>query len=528
VNVSWRLSHTSFKIVGVPLFIAALSPVSARAASCSSLASLSLPDTTITSAEVEPAGSFTGLPPGAPRPAVSPFKDVPDFCRVIAVIRPVKDSEIKIEVWLPTSAWNGKLLGIGNGGWAGWIAHQSLAQSLRLGYAAAGTNTGHDGGAGDASFALGHPEKLIDFAYRSEHLMTVQAKAIIAAFYGKGPRLSYWNGCSSGGKQGLMEAQRYPDDYNGIIEGDPAAFWTHLMFETVWPVEVSLKDPASYIPPSKYPLIHKAALDACDMLDGVRDGLIEDPTRCHFDPKVLECAGPDGPSCLTAAQVESARELYAGPKNPRTGKQIFPGEEPGSELTWGALAKGPEPMVIPVSYFKYVLFKNPDWKWQTLNFDSDVALADKLDGKILNAIDPNLRAFKAHGGKLLMYHGWNDPLIFPGVSVNYYQNVVKTMGGAAKTEDFARLFMIPGMEHCDGGPGTDIFDKVGTLEQWVEKGAAPDKIIASHKTNGVLDMTRPLCPYPQVARWTGSGSTNDAANFRCVDPRDEILSEVSK
>jgi len=488
------------------------------------MASLSLPDTTITLAESVPAGSFIQppMPPGRPRQDPEAFKKVPEFCCVAAVLRPTKDSEIKIEVWLPSSGWNGKFLAVGNGGWAGSINYGGLTQSLQRGYATASTDTGHTGNGDDASFALGHPEKLIDLGYRSVHLMTVQAKAIIAAFYGNGPRLSYWNGCSTGGKQGLTEAQRYPDDYNGIAEGDPANFWTHLMFGTIWPAEVTLKDPASYIPPSKFELIHKATLDACDKIDGVQDGIIDDPTRCHFDPKVLECAGPDAPTCLAPAQAEAARKLYAGPKNPRTGEQVFPGQEPGSEPMWRAQAGGPQPMSIPVSYFKYVLFQNPDWQWQTLNFDQDVAMADRLDGNILNAVNPNLKAFKAHGGKLLMYHGWSDAIIVPGESVNYYDSVVKTMGSAAKTKDFARLFMIPGMGHCQGGPGTDVFDNVGVLEQWVEQGAVPDKISASHITQGVVDMTRPLCPYPEVARWTGSGSTNDAANFACVNPNEEV------
>jgi feruloyl esterase len=509
-------------LFGALLLTAALSPATTSAASCNSLASLSLADTTITSAESVSAGSF--IQPGAPAPpaqAAQPFKNLPEFCRVAAVVKPTTDSEIKIEVWMPASGWNGKFLAVGNGGWAGAINYGGLAQSLQLGYATASTDTGHTGNGGDASFAFNHPEKLIDFSYRSAHLMTVQAKAIIAVFYGNEPRLSYWNGCSTGGKQGLTEAQRYPEDYNGIIEGDPASFFTRLMFGTFWPAAVDLKDPAKYIPPSKYPVIHQAALDACDKLDGVQDGIIDDPSRCHFDPKVIECTGPDAPTCLTPAQLDSVQKLYAGPKNPRTGKQIFPGEEPGSELPWVGLAKGPLPMMIPLTYFKYVVFKNPDWQWQTLNFDKDVALADRLTAKILDATDPHLNAFKAHGGKLLMYHGWADGTIVPRVSVNYYQSIVKAMGGAKKTEDFARLFMIPGMGHCQGGPGTDTFDKVGVLEQWVEKGVAPDKIIASHQTKGVVDMTRPLCPYPQVARWTGTGSTIDAANFKCVYPGEE-------
>jgi feruloyl esterase len=377
------------------------------------------------------------------------------------------------------------------------------------------TDTGHTGTGGDASFANGHPEKLIDLGYRSVHLMTVKAKAIIGAFYGNGPRFSYWNGCSTGGKQGLTEAQRYPDDYNGIAEGDPASYWTHLMFGIMWPAEV-LKD--NDVPREKFMLLHKAVLEACDKLDGLQDGILEDPRVCRFDPKALECAGPDAPTCLTPAQVESVRKLYAGAKSPRTSAQIFPGLELGSELTWHGQAGS-----IPVTYFKYVLFKNPDWEWQTLNFDQDLALADRLHANILNATNPDLKAFKAHNGKLLMYHGWNDTVIVPGVSVDYYNSVLKKMGGAAKTQDFVRLFMIPAMGHCQGGPAPDTFDKVGVLEQWVEKGVAPDKIMASHRSQGAVDMTRPLCPYPQVARWKGSGSTNDAENFACVNPSDKAV-----
>jgi len=507
--------------VAALLWTVAFDPVPAIGASCESLTTLALPDTTITLAQSVAAGAFTppgGLFPGpAPAQVERALKSLPAFCQVAATLKPSQDSEIKIEVWMPASGWNGKFLGVGNGGWAGRINYQGLIQGLRSGYATASTDTGHSGNGGDASFALGHPEKLIDLGYRSVHVMTIQAKAIVAAFYGNGPQFSYWNGCSTGGKQGLTEAQRFPDDYNGIVAGAPANYWTHLMFGTMWPAEATLKDAASYIPPSKYPLIHKAALEACDALDGITDGILNDPTRCHFDPKALECKAADGPSCLTAAQVEAARKIYAGPTNPRAGKQVFPGLEPGSELGWRGVAGGPEPMGIPLSYFRNVLFKDPKWDFRTLNFDKDVARADKLDHGTLTAIDPHLKGFKAHGGKLIIYHGWNDPAITPLNTVNYYTSVLRAMGGPDKTKDFVRLFMVPGMGHCGGGPGPDTFDKVGPLEQWVEHGVAPEKIVASHSTNGAVDMTRPLCPYPQVARWNGIGSTNDAANFVCVD-----------
>src|SRR5947208_4555408 len=260
--------------------------------SCEKLASLALPNTTITVAQSVAAGEFK--PPAGP---AVPFENLPAFCRVAATLTPSKDSDIKIEVWLPVSGWNGKFQAVGNGGWSGAVSLGALASAVRRGYAAASTDTGHSGGS--ASFALGHPEKLVDFAWRAVHEMTVQAKAIVSAYYGSGPKFSYWNGCSSGGKQGLKEAQRFPKDYDGIIAGAPANYWTHLMAGDLWPAHATHKDPASYIPPEKYQLIHRAALEACDALDGVKDGLLEDPTRCNFDAKTLLCAGEDTSACLT-------------------------------------------------------------------------------------------------------------------------------------------------------------------------------------------------------------------------------------
>ncbi len=289
------------------------------AASCSSLTSLTLPDTTITLAQMVPPGTFSA--PGAAEgkaSGVNPYKDLPEFCRVAATLKPSSDSDIKVEVWLPMSGWNQKFQAVGNGGWAGVISYTALADAVKAGYASASTDTGHVGGSG--SFALGHPEKLIDFGWRSQHEMTVKAKAIIRAFYASAPRLSYWNGCSTGGRQGLKEAQKFPDDYDGIIAGAPA----NRTALGLWVAFAVLKDPASFIPPAKYPLIHQAVLNACDAGDGVQDGLIEDPTRCKFDPKVLLCKGADGPSCLTAAQAEAARKIYTAATNPRTGQELFP------------------------------------------------------------------------------------------------------------------------------------------------------------------------------------------------------------
>jgi feruloyl esterase len=487
------------------------------AASCESLASLALPHARITRAQTVPAGMFTGTPAGilAPgAPSFRPYNALPEFCRVAATLAPSSDSEIKIEVWMPASGWNGRFEAVGNGGWAGQISVQALAGGIARGYAIAATDTGHSGS--DGSFAFNHPEKLVDFAYRAVHEMTVQAKAFVQAYYGKAPSESYWDGCSTGGRQGLKEAQRYPADYDGIIAGAPANYMTHMLTQSLWVAHATLKNPAGYIPRVKYAPIHQAALDACDSLDGVKDGVIDDPTRCHFDPKAIQCAADDTAACLTAPQVEAARRIYAPAKNPKTGAVIFPGLEPGSEMGWAGLAGGPAPMSIATDYFKYIVFKNPAWDFKTLDFDKDVALADSLDKGNDNAIDPNLKAFLGRGGKLLMYHGWADMLIAPENTVNYYTSVVNASGGVAAVSDSIRLFMVPGMGHCVGGDGPSNFDKLGPLEQWVERKKAPDRLVATHLTGGAVDRTRPLCPYPQVAVYSGTGSTNDAANFACT------------
>ncbi len=477
---------------------------------CEKLKSLSLPQTTITMAQPVGSGEFN---PNPGRGAA--YKTVPAFCRVAATLAPSSDSDIKIEVWLPLSGWNGKFQAEGNGGWAGSLSYPAMAQAVTHGYATASTDTGHAGGSG--SFALGHPEKLQDFAWRAVHEMTAKAKLIVAAYYANAPKFSYWNGCSTGGREGLKEAQRFPDDFDGVIAGAPANYWTHLITTSIWVAQAVHKDEASFIPPAKYPLIHKAVLDACDAIDGVKDGVIDNPTKCKFDPKVLLCKnGQEGETCLTTAQVEAARKIYEASKNPRTHAEIFPGMEPGSELGWSGLA-GAQVFGLAPDHYKYVVFKNPDWDWRTLNFDRDVELADQTDDGLINAT-ADVKAFIAHGGKLLMYHGWTDQLIPPLNSVHYYESQVKALGGAAKSADAIRLFMAPGMNHCAGGDGPNSFDAVGAMEQWVENKKPPEQMIASHASAGRIDRTRPLCPYPQVAKYKGSGSTDDAANFTCKTP----------
>ncbi len=481
--------------------VALAAPMLAR--TCESLASLRVSGMAVSLAQNVGAGQFQS------------FSDLPSFCRVAATLRPTSDSEIKIEVWLPEpSAWNGKYEAAGNGGWAGSLNYHDMAAALARGYATSSTDTGHTGGR--ASFAIGHPERLVDFGYRSIHEMTLAAKETIAAFYGHGPKLSYFAGCSSGGRQALMEAQRFPTDYDGIIAGAPTNNWTRLMFGRIWVAQATLSDPASYIDPAQYPMIHEAVLAACDALDGVKDGVLEDPTRCHFDPGALACKGQASASCLTPKQVEAARRIYTPATNPATKEEVFPGMERGSELVWRTLAGGPRPILLADDYFRYVVFEDPKWDFKTLNFAGDVTKALQRDGGVLSATNPDLRPFFAHGGKMIQYHGWTDQQVMPRNSVHYYETATATSG--KETGNSYRLYMAPGMNHCRGGDGPNTFDMLSALEQWREHGKAPDAILASHSTDGKVDRTRPLCPYPEVSHYKGAGSTNEAANFSCSAP----------
>jgi len=486
-----------------------------QAAPCEEIARLSLPQTTVTMAVSVAPGAFR--PPAGFTQSLQPgdvqYHDIPAFCRVAATMRPSSDSEIKIEVWLPApSAWNGKFMAVGNGGQAGEIYYHKMGLPLSLGYAVASTDTGHEGKGTDGSYALGHPEKVIDFGYRAVHEMVEKSRAVINEYYSRAAKLSYWNGCSTGGRQGLQDIQRYPNDFDGAITGAPALN-PRTAAQIVWTAQAVHKDEASLIPASKFPVIQKAVLEACDAKDGVKDGLLEDPTRCKFDPKVIQWQGVDAADCLTAAQEETARKIYTPPVNPRTGERIAPAFEPGSEKGW-TYAASPQPPQLTLTGLQNRVFKDPKWDYRTFNFDSDVALLERESGAV-DARNPNLQAFFGHGGKLIQYHGWNDNLIPPLNSVNYYNSVADTLGGAAKVSGSYRLFMVPGMAHCRGGDGTDRFDAIRALEQWVEQGKAPDSITAARYAGDKVERTRPLCPYPQVAVYKGSGSTDDAANFSC-------------
>src|SRR4029077_492851 len=451
------------------------------------------------------------------------------------------DYDIKIEVWMPASGWNGKFRGQGNGGFAGEIDYRTLGQAVRQGYASAATDTGHAAEGTNATWALGHPEKIIDFAYRAIHEMTVIGKATVKAFYGDAPQHAYFANCSNGGRQALMEAQRFPEDYGGILAGAPANYWTHLLSSALYDAQVTTSDPASYIPTSKIPTIAKAVNESCDAMDGVTDGVLNDPRQCHFDPEKLLCKESDSDSCLTQPQVNALKKLYQGAHDTK-GHEIFSGFLPGGEdgpggwRTWITGAGPGKGLLFAFGggFFSDMVYDKADWDYKQANLDEAVASADKNFAGVLNATDTNLKPFASRRGKLVIYHGWNDAAISALNSINYYEGVTNKMG-KQDTESFLRLFMVPGMQHCGGGPGPDVFGQFGSspqndaqhniylaLEQWVEKGTAPSTVIASKQSGegpaAAVKETRPLCAYPQVATYKGSGDTNDAANFVCGAP----------
>jgi feruloyl esterase len=502
-------------IASTPLLAQVSLPASSYGTSCANLAALTIPTITIRSATAIAAGPFT--PAGGTTPLT-----LPAFCRVEATARPTSDSDIRFEVWIPPSdAWNGKLEGVGNGGYSGAIGYTAMATGLRRGYAVVSTDTGHAGD--DMKFGQGHPEKVIDWAYRSIHVMTDAAKLIVRNAQGRFAERAYFSGCSSGGHQALSEAQRYPEDYDGIIAGDPANNRIRQTFAFLYSwLSTHTADGKPIVTAAKLALLTKSAVEACDALDGLKDGVIDDPRRCHFDPGKLACKGADDATCLTQPQVEAAKKMYDGVKNPRTGEPIYTGWPRGSEAfgdnaiqSWRQYVVDPqEPM--RVGFFRYFLFHDPNWDYRTIDIDRDLAYAEqKLP--FMAAVDKDLTPFKKRGGKLLMYTGWADPVVPPQDTVAYYDGVAKAIGGLDKTREFYRFFLAPGMGHCSGGTGPNQFDMLSALEQWVEKGIAPERVVASHSTSGKIDRTRPLCVYPQVARWKGTGSTDEAANFSCVN-----------
>ena len=502
-------------VASIGLWAEGSAPSMAAGTACANLAALTIPDVTVNGATQVPAGSFT--PPGSQVAMM-----LPAFCRVEATARPTSDSEIKIEVWIPsTETWNGKFQGVGNGGYQGSISYAAMANALRRGYATASTNTGHTGD--DVRFGQGHPEKVIDYAWRAVHIMTDTAKLIVRNAQGKFAEKSYFASCSAGGHQAMSEAQRFPDDYDGIIAGAPANNRIRQTFGLAWSwAATHHADGSPILTAPKLALVTKAVVAACDANDTLKDGLVEDPRECSFDPASLVCRpGADDSTCLTPAQVDAVKKVHAGAKNPRTGEQIFTGWPKGSEAfgetaseSWRQyITDMEEPARVGV--FKYFLFNDPNWDVRTLDYDRDLAYAlERLPH--LHAIEHDLTPFKRSGGKLISYAGWMDPVVPPQDTAAYYEGVAKAMGGHDKTQDFFRLFMAPGVAHCGGGAGPAPSGQLQALLAWVEDGRAPETLPAVRRDqSGAVTRSRPLCAYPLVAKYKGSGSTDDAVNFTC-------------
>jgi feruloyl esterase len=515
----------SFQVLTVAGF--ALFSLPSLANSCDALAALHLPHTTITKAEVVPGGIFTPA-------SGKPLADLPPFCRVTAALKPSADSDILLEVWMPVSHWNDRMLGTGNGGFAGKISYGALADGLRLGYAVANTDMGMATPSNaTADIFVNRPERWADWGYRATHEMTLMAKQVVRAYYSRDAKRAYFVGCSTGGEQALMESQRFPDDYDGIVGGAAANNRTGVHVSILWNFAANERTPASYLTPPARSILSQAVENACDSLDGVKDGVIADPTKCHFDPASLQCKGTDRENCLTESQVETANQLYSGPVNPRTAQSLYPGLPKGSEFGWdgldptpGGIGKAP---YAPI--FQWVF--GSDWDWRQFDFDHQFTTFNQSLAGTLNATSPDIDTFRAHGHKLLMYHGWSDWLVAPEESIDYYNSVltrdresnsIQSPAGARlePIDNSFRLFMVPGMAHCGNGPGPTHFDALGALVDWVEHGIAPDKIIASRlppsESGGAANLQRPLCPYPRIAQYQGSGSVNDASSFVCTDP----------
>ena len=437
------------------------------AMSCEAVAKQALPQARITSAVSVKAGPF--MPAGA---AARPV-DLPAHCRIAATLTPSSDSDIKMELWLPLTGWNGKFMMVGNGGWSGAVPLPAMTEPLRRGYAVAGTDTGHEGGRG--TFALGHPEKLTDFAHRAVHETAVKGKALTAAFYGGQPRYAYWNGCSSGGKQGLKEVQQYPEDFDGVIAGAPANNWIRLQAQSLVANIANLpKGQSAVLGPDQFGILNKGVLAQCDALDGLKDGEVQDPRACGFKASSLVCKAGDAPgSCLTPAQAAVADKIYA-PVRMASGELVYPGMPPGSEMTWAPVVSrrwdtGADTFAVATN--------NADWDFTTLDVSKDVLSAERSIAGTLRATSTDLSAFKARGGKIIQYHGWADPFIPTENSINYYESVVARQGGLPQTQDFYRLFPVPAMGHCGGAYSVDW---ISTLEQWVEAARAPDVVLAQH------------------------------------------------
>ncbi|WP_312757275.1 tannase/feruloyl esterase family alpha/beta hydrolase [Pulveribacter sp.] len=497
-----------------------------KACEIASFGSLDLRGASIKLVEAVPSGSYQ------PAGSASALTDLPAFCRIEAHATPTSDSSINFEVWVPqAAAWNGKLVATGNGGYSPRLNYGDMAYAMRQGYAAIGGDSGHS--TEDMLWGVGHPEKIKDWGTRSIHAITQPSKQLIAQLQGSEAKRSYYYGCSTGGHQGYAEIQHYPEDFDGVIAGAPGNNRTRLNVEFLHRF-LSNRAPGTNSPvilsAAKARLITTAAVNACDALDGVTDGVMENPRACTsdiFNVESLQCQVGDAVDCLTPAEMDVARKIYAGPRNPRTNAQLYPGLPVGTESGWSAYWGNTEP--VRADYWRLWTFNDPQWDWWTFDYDRDVQFADTVISPLVDQVNPDIAAFKARGGKAIVYQGWADPVVNTVDTIAYYEQVRRHQGSQAATDDFFRLFLVPGMGHCSGGTGTANFGNQGgpspvlnaerdilmALDRWVEEDTAPDRLVATRMESGQAVRTRPLCPYPKQAVYSGTGSTDDADSFSC-------------
>jgi feruloyl esterase len=500
----------------------------------STIAAAPLGTTTVNEAGRVAAGAF------GPSNAGAAFRDLPSFCRVQAEVRPGAGSLISFEVWLPDN-WNGKIVVTGNGGYGNALSYRDMAYALSQGYAAVGGDTGHQTPTpDDLLWGVDHPERILDWGSRSIHEILGPARLIVERLARAQPRRAYYYGCSTGGHQGYAEIQRYPEDFDGVIAGAPGNNRVRLNAGFLWQFLANREKgvEGTIIPASKLPAITRAVVAACDANDGVVDGVVDDPRTCRFEPDTLQCKADDNPACLTAPQLAALKRMYAGARNSRTGEQVYPGWPKSSE----ALTISPAGMPLSgwnqywgraeptrANFWRYWVFENPAWDWWTFDFDRDIATADAKVGKLVDQTNPDIEAFRTHGAKAIVYQGWQDPVVNAIDTIAYYEQVRSRQGSQQQTEGFFRLFLVPGMGHCSGGPGATSFgnqnapppvvdaqhDLLSALDAWVERGTPPDRIVASRVLDGAVVRTRPLCAYPKKATYAGTGSTDDEASFVC-------------
>lgn len=488
-------------------------PIGAQSRACdAALIRTVIPGATLVSAGPVPAGSFV---PAFQANALN----VPALCQVVGYASPSADSRINFELWVPSTGWNGKLVVTGNGGYSSALSYGDMLAATRAGYAALGGDTGHTGG--DLSFVVGHPERMTDWGTRSVGEIAKAARPVVRELEGRAPTRTYFNGCSTGGHQGYAAVQHYPDVFDGVVAGAPGNNRTRLNVAFLARYRANRvpgdDSGAVILPASKLPLIASAVVKACDAIDGATDGLVEDPRQCPFDTASLLCRdGQDAATCLTPAQKTVLDALYTDIRHPWTNELIYPayprGAEVGLNQYWGTT----EP--TRADYWRLWAFPGAPFNWWTFDFDRQLAEADRVVGPRVDHVNTDLGAFKRRGGKLIVYNGWNDPVVNALDTIAYYERVRERQGSQAAVDSFYRLFLVPGMGHCGGGTGTSSFDMLAALDAWVERGVAPDTVPASRVTGGVTTRTRPLCAYPRIAKYIGTGSVDEAASFRCETP----------